>query len=94
MELDFSEFHPLDHPWYSRECAGMPGGRKNHLSLARAYLWEPYLRRKTLCRVGRHGWVEWVKPKTGERGVECFWCYREGNYSHKDILMMDDLPPL
>lgn len=51
-KLDFSEFHPLDHTLW--QCRNYPGGRKTHLSYRWEFQWASGLRRRTLCRIGRH----------------------------------------
>jgi hypothetical protein len=56
-ELDFSEFHPLDHSLIG--CRGYPGGRRRHLAYRWDFQWSHALRAKTLCRVGRHNPTQW-----------------------------------
>lgn len=53
-ELDFSQFHPLDHGIWSKECPAHYGGRAQHLSLTWEYRWSEELRARTICLVGRH----------------------------------------
>jgi len=52
-ELDFSQFHPLMHRPFSRECFGWYGGPTRHIEL-----WWDYQRPDpigaVLCRLGRH----------------------------------------
>lgn len=61
MQLDFSQFHPLDHFPGTRRCRSLPGGTRNHLALDWQYRRMHALRAVTLCKVGRHSWVGgWV----------------------------------
>jgi hypothetical protein len=53
-ELDFSEFHPLDHLPGSARCRELPGGIRNHLAMAWEYKWRREVAVQTLCRIGRH----------------------------------------
>jgi hypothetical protein len=70
--LDFSEFHPLDHWPAGPRCGSLPGGWRNHLSLAWTYRWSPQLAAETLCRIGRHRWCQgW---HYGEPGTWCGNC--------------------
>jgi hypothetical protein len=63
-ELDFSDFHPIDHYPGTAYCRSLPGGFRRHLSLAWEFKWPQALGRATLCRIGRHRWVQgWVKDK-------------------------------
>ena len=84
MELDFSEFHPLDHSLFSRECASLPGGRKNHIELAWYYKWRGRVREQIHCRLGGHEWVEW-KSKGGFSGVVCQNCPKNGDFTYENI---------
>lgn len=63
-KLDFSEFHPLDHWPFRRRCrAYYPRGLKSglhHMGLAWEYKWSESIREHTLCRLGKHRWVEEV----------------------------------
>lgn len=56
-ELDFSEFHPLDHWPGTSDCRSLPGGARRHLALGWEYKWPSQAARATLCRVGWHKWV-------------------------------------
>lgn len=57
-ELDFSEFHPLDHLPASAYCRSLPGGIRRHLAYGWQYKWPTQLGRMTLCRVGWHRWTK------------------------------------
>lgn len=54
MQLDFSQFHPLDHWPGSAYCRSLPGGTRNHLKMTWSYRRRPMLASWTLCRIGRH----------------------------------------
>lgn len=72
-ELDFSEFHPLDHWPGCGYCRSLPGGVRNHLALAWAYKWPDLLARRTRCRVG---WHRWVRGWRGEVPLMlCAFCW-------------------
>jgi hypothetical protein len=74
-ELDFSEFHPLgDHRPGDHRCRTLPGGWRNHLSLAWEYRWLPALSASTWCRVGCHEWRRGWKYRTPI--VLCRNCWR------------------
>jgi hypothetical protein len=74
MELDFSDYHPLDHrPW---QCGDLPGGWRRHASLAWEFRWEPILRSYTLCLIGLHRMTTATRA-TGEVTQICIKCFRE-----------------
>ena len=64
-ELDFSQFHPLDHWPYTERCRAHYGGGRHHLRIA----WDfrrreqvvGYFARWTTCVVGRHRWRVWKR---------------------------------
>jgi hypothetical protein len=73
-ELDFSQAHFLDHPWWS--CRGGPhrhGGLRGHLKVAWQYKWSEQLRAATTCRLGRHRRVEAWQRGRGTFFV-CAYC--------------------
>jgi len=51
LELDFSEFHPLDHSVLSSECSEYPGGRMRHASLYYQYPLTGWFLREVWARV-------------------------------------------
>lgn len=56
-ELDFSQFHPMDHYLWERRCREHFGGPVNHVKLWWAYKCEykpSDLWHKVMCRTGRH----------------------------------------
>ena len=59
MDLDFSEFHPLDHPLWA--CRGYHGGVREHVSL----YWQFILRDKVRVRLAHlfltHSWQGYVR---------------------------------
>ena len=83
MKFDFSQFHPLDHPFW--RCVGYPGGIRHHLELAWKYKWSDELARPfalLMCRLGWHEYVQyWSKGATPWNnlplGEECKWCYKQ-----------------
>lgn len=75
-ELDFSQFHPLDHWPGSARCRSLYGGWRNHLRMAWDYKWSGDLRSHTLCRIGRHRWGRtWTRSRGEFRS--CNDCWRE-----------------
>jgi hypothetical protein len=65
LKLDFSEFHPLDHSFLA--CRGYPGGPRRHFSYDWEFRVRPWLRARTLCRLGRHHEVKaWGRKAVGE----------------------------
>lgn len=63
MELDFSEFHPLDHWPGGAYCRSLPGGTRNHLALTwrfrrKQQLIQPF-HRVFRCWWGKHQWALW-----------------------------------
>jgi hypothetical protein len=64
MNLDFSEFHPLDHSLW--RCAGFPGGRRRHLSYRWQFQWGAEVRQRTLCVLRMHAWVRGWRRTDGE----------------------------
>jgi hypothetical protein len=56
LQLDFSQFHPLDHFPGTRRCRSLPGGTLNHLVMDWQYRRQDQLRALTLCKIGRHGY--------------------------------------
>lgn len=82
MKLDFSQFHPLDHWPASKRCMSLPGGPKNHMSLAWQYKWrdklvEPWAR-IFRCSFGKHKFITWThrSPLTDKINVvpRCNYC--------------------
>ena len=55
MQIDFSEFHPLDHPLH--RCVGYPGGWRRHLTYRWEFQWRNDVTTWARHRVGRHTWV-------------------------------------
>lgn len=65
VEVIFDDdFHDLLHS--VRECVGYPGGRLKHLTLAWEYQWSEQVRAVTLCRLGRHDWMDSWQRRTLE----------------------------
>jgi hypothetical protein len=63
--LDFSEFHPLDHSIWEPYCWGWAGGIPRHIKLWWAYQfkwpWQPYFAKRS-CDKGIHNVVAyWTK---------------------------------
>lgn len=69
--LDFSRWHPLDHPVWSSACKTFYGGRRHHLLTWWIYQGRPALFAATRCKIGWHepgtvwrkerpsGWTTW-----------------------------------
>ena len=59
MQIDMSQFHPLDHTL--AECRGYPGGRLRHVR----YRWEFQVRDELMVKArhltGRHTWFGMVR---------------------------------
>jgi hypothetical protein len=62
VNLDFSQFHPIDHNVL--ECRGYPGGRRRHLRYRWIFHVQPWLRVRWLHATGRHAWVAVGRPRT------------------------------
>jgi hypothetical protein len=75
-KLDFSQFHPLDHNIFDKECKEWYGGRLNHIKLWWRYQFEPDLVRNTLCRLGLHRFVEYNDNKD-KKWLACYYCCKE-----------------
>lgn len=79
--FDFSEYHPLDHNIFDSICGMYFGGWRQHIALWWEYQEEPALRRQTMCRIGRHSWVDYWSgvdlvnipnaPPTGRCCADC-----------------------
>lgn len=78
MKLDFSEFHPMDHPWW--RCKGYPGGLRRHINYSWHFVWRGRLHKRFLCPLGRHEFAVWYRGngKTMHmEGVSCRHCDAE-----------------
>lgn len=64
------------HVPFSPYCWSMPGGPVHHIRLWWEYKARPDLRRQTLCRLGRHYWVEAWRRDLGEVTC-CRYCWAE-----------------
>ena len=58
-KLDFSQFHPIDHYWFEPRCKELYGKRRIHFKYAWEFIHLPRLKSWTLCKVGRHNYVQW-----------------------------------
>lgn len=82
-ELDFSEYHPLDHSLW--RCEHYPGGHRRHLQYRWEFQWHSRIRRWTRCPLGLHRWVQaWRRDPRGSADAEwialplsCTWCYKQ-----------------
>ncbi len=93
MQLDFSEFHPLDHGLL--QCRGYPGGWRVHLEYSWDFIWKSRVRRRTVCKVGRHRWGVWRKWGTGGPGDEvlaviCIHCDRPATEAEAKAALIDE----
>lgn len=78
VKLNFSEFHPLDHPIWA--CQDYPGGKRRHLKYRWEFQWRDRLYEQTLCRVGAHHWTNvWGR---GESWTACVHCGTRHPLSH------------
>lgn len=66
-ELDFSEYHPLDHRPLARRCREhYPYGVRSgwyHVWLDWNYRRGPAVRANTLCRLGRHSYSKFNREQ-------------------------------
>jgi hypothetical protein len=83
VKLDFTRFHPLDHWPGTLRCRQLPGGTRNHLTLAWQYKWSRQLAAVTLCAIGRHRWLtgrrylnRGTPHETSVPTRTCFNCYK------------------
>lgn len=83
-ELDFSQFHPFDHPWWSRACRQYYGGPRRHLQMKWQFIWSSEMRRLTLCRVGRHHPVQVTRMKDGKPDSVFLACRNCGKRMSRD----------
>lgn len=66
-ELDFSEYHPLDHYPATRYCRLLPGGTRRHLEYMWDFKWRRDLHRAFVCPWGRHKYTKhWSRNRSGE----------------------------
>jgi hypothetical protein len=63
-KIDFSQFHPFDHIPGGTRCFALYGGPKQHMKLSWEFYWSSELRRVTLCRIGRHKYVDGWQRKS------------------------------
>ena len=76
MELDFSQFHPLDHWPGTRDCRSLYGGTRNHLKMTWDYRRKPELMAYTFCLVGWHRWRGVWRRREGEQLSKGAWKHR------------------
>lgn len=101
-EIDFSQFHPLDHWPGSPYCRSLPGGFKNHmelyvdLKLAEDFRWI----RWPLCLIGKHKFFVWYstpkvelleRPKLVVRPT-CSCCGKTREPTEEEIKAGYDMP--
>lgn len=77
MELDFSEYHPLDHSIW--RCGHYPGGWRRHFSHRWQFQWRDRAGRWK-CLLGRHKMRTWYR-RTEDRQFapqfrSCERCHR------------------
>lgn len=62
-ELDFSQYHPLDHWPFSARCRDHYGGGRHHLRIAWRFRRRDEVvgvfARVSTCVIGRHKWQVW-----------------------------------
>lgn len=94
MKLDFSEYHPLDHPLWA--CKGYPGGWRRHLDYSWDFIWKGRVRKATLCRAGLHRWMVWTRAVDNSKFVRCLDCPRKPSLATAKGVLLDhrDDPPL
>lgn len=71
-ELNFSQFHALDHVPGSPYCWTQYGGLRIHLK----YGWDLRWRGWILCPLGRHRWANW-RNHLGDTSVQCWFCAKD-----------------
>lgn len=87
--IDFSEFHPLDHPLI--ECRGYPGGRRRHLEFSWDFIWKDRVRAQTTCRVGRHRFTVWRRLDTEVPvNIACMACTKQANPAQRAEALVDE----
>jgi hypothetical protein len=67
MNIDFSQFHPLDHPL--ARCHGYPGGWRKHLQYRWEFQWREALVTTWMHMTGRHNWIGFASRKVIDRGA-------------------------
>lgn len=88
VDVDFSEFHPLDHGIWDPVCWGWAGGIGRHLSLWRMYQfewpWQSHMAKRACDRGLHHVIAYWdylphhdgkeiTDPATGLMCRDCDW---------------------
>lgn len=74
--LDFSEFHPLDHWPGSARCHEFFGGWRHHLRITWAFRRKPQLLAATRCRLGWHRPTTAFRPSARVMWRSCHDCGR------------------
>lgn len=78
-ELDFSQFHPLDHWPSSPRCWGLYGSPWNHIVMT----WQFRRREQVVgffrrligsCRRGRHAYRIWYTQAADRYTAQCVYC--------------------
>jgi hypothetical protein len=74
MNIDFSQFHPLDHTL--AECVGYPGGRRRHLAYRWEFQWRDQLVVWFKHVLGLHTWFGMARLNDGipQYFVRCRGC--------------------
>lgn len=99
MEIDFSEFHPLDHWPGTRYCRSLPGGTKRHLN----YAWHERRKDQILkpwyrifhCTFGDHKFLIWYHRNKEDKIVitpMCKYCPATRLPSERDIDGIRNIP--
>lgn len=83
LELDFSQFHPLDHHPWEKRCRKFYGGWQRHLYLEWTYRTGPELGYRirqpvyfVLCQLDHHDWLTHSTGR-GEYWTKCAHCQAE-----------------
>lgn len=77
LNLDYSVFHPLDHPPGTYRCRSLHGGIWNHIRLAWEYRYKDRLLAPLYwvsCHLGRHDFHLWYNGDFNLGGCYCFRC--------------------
>ena len=75
--LNFSQFHPLDHWIWERRCREFYGGWRIHLKYGWDFKWRARLHEETLCRLGFHKFKPGFHHRaSGKHWTACVYCWK------------------
>jgi hypothetical protein len=89
MKVDFSQFHPLDHPIW--RCSGYPGGPRRHVELWWLFMGREWVNVKWKHATRRHEWQPYARRDRVDRewiySVVCAGCTAVPDLETKERLI-------